>query len=89
MVSKKFLIKVEKLFLIMVGIYLVNALVFNTVLSSKNIDNQRLVREISVLQTENDMMTAKIGQMKSYQTIFEVAQANGWSTNQNNIRTIE
>lgn len=89
MINRRIFMKLEKLFIITICIYLVNALVFTTFLTAKNIENQRLLNEIAEVNRETNTMNAQIGQMRSYQSIYEVAVANGWRSNQNNVRTID
>lgn len=89
MINKRIFMKLEKWFVVTICIYLVNALVFNTFLTAKNIENQMILNEISAITRQTETMTAQIGQMRSYQSIYEVAVANGWRSNQNNVRTID
>ena len=77
-------------FLLVVTVMLVVLIVFSeTALARKNIDVQKLDKEVKEQQKVNDSLKMKIDEMTSLDNINEISQEFGLSYNSDNIRTIE
>lgn len=90
---KRFLSSVERgmyKFLIVITVMLVVLIVFSeTTLAQKNIDVQKLDKEVKEQQKVNDSLKMKIDEMTSLDNINKISSEYGLSYNSDNIRTIE
>lgn len=90
---KRFLSSVERgmyKFLLVVTVMLVVLIVFSeTALARKNIDVQKLDKEVKEQQKVNDSLKMKIDEMTSLDNINKISSEYGLSYNSDNIRTIE
>ena len=90
---KMFLSSVERgmyKFLLVVTVMLVVLIVFSeTALARKNIDVQKLDKEVKEQQKVNDSLKMKIDEMTSLDNINKISSEYGLSYNSDNIRTIE
>ena len=90
---KRFLSGVERgmyKFLLVVTVMLVVLIVFSeTALARKNIDVQKLDKEVKEQQKVNDSLKMKIDEMTSLDNINKISSEYGLSYNSDNIRTIE
>lgn len=62
---------------------------FQATLSKVNIDVERVKNEIKTQEKKNESLEMKINELASLDKIIEVAQAQGLSYNNDNIKTVE
>ena len=91
--KKKNMGKIEKI-IYTVAILLVFAspfavVFFQATLSKVNIDVERVKNEIKTQEKKNESLEMKINELASLDKIIEVAQAQGLSYNNDNIKTVE
>ena len=91
--KKKNIGKIEKI-IYTVAILLVFAspfavVFFQATLSKVNIDVEMVKKEIKTQEKKNESLEMKINELASLDKIIEVAQAQGLSYNNDNIKTVE
>ena len=62
---------------------------FQATLSKVNIDVERTKKEIRIQEKKNESLEMKINELASLDKIIEVAQEQGLSYNNDNIKTVE
>jgi cell division protein FtsL len=85
--------KFEKLIYVFTFLLLVaspfGVVFFQTTLSKVNIDVERTKKEIRIQEKKNESLEMKINELASLDKIIEVAQEQGLSYNNDNIKTVE
>jgi len=85
--------KFEKLIYVFTFVLLLAApfgvVFFQATLSKVNIDVERTKKEIRIQEKKNESLEMKINELASLDKIIEVAQEQGLSYNNDNIKTVE
>ncbi len=85
--------KFEKLIYVFTFLLLVaspfGVVFFQATLSKVNIDVERTKKEIRIQEKKNESLEMKINELASLDKIIEVAQEQGLSYNNDNIKTVE